>query len=84
MEHLLQRTKHSIFHNIFKYVVFQRRQKELLWSKGLHEAVQKISVPITYALSQSLNKHAQLSWGARCLLSGTSPTLCQLGKSGTI
>ena len=24
-----------IFHNIFKYVVFQRHQKALLWSKGL-------------------------------------------------
>ena len=24
-----------LFHNIFKYVVFQRRQKALLWSKGL-------------------------------------------------
>ena len=35
MEHLLQRSKHSIFHNIFKYVVFQRHQKALLWSKGL-------------------------------------------------
>ena len=25
----------SIFHNIFKYIVFQRCQKALLWSKGL-------------------------------------------------
>ena len=25
----------SIFHNIFKYMIFQRRQKALLWSKGL-------------------------------------------------
>ena len=33
-EHLLW-SKCSIFHNIFKYVVFQRRQKALLWSKGL-------------------------------------------------
>ena len=23
------------FHNIFKYVIFQRRQKALLWGKGL-------------------------------------------------
>ena len=35
MEHLLQKSKCSIFHNIFKYMIFQRRQKELLWSKGL-------------------------------------------------
>ena len=24
-----------IFHNIFKYMIFQRRQEALLWSKGL-------------------------------------------------
>ena len=35
MEHLLQKSKCSIFHNIFKYMLFQRRQKALLWSKGL-------------------------------------------------
>ena len=33
MEHLLLS---SIFHNIFKYVVFQRCQKALLWSEGLN------------------------------------------------
>ena len=27
-------SKCSIFHNIFKYMIFQRRQKALLWSKG--------------------------------------------------
>ena len=36
MVHLLQRSKRSIFHDIFKNVVFQRRQKALLWSKGLN------------------------------------------------
>ena len=36
IEHLLQRSKHSIFHNIFKYFVFQRHQKALSWSKGLN------------------------------------------------
>ena len=35
MEHLLPKSKCSIFHKIFKYMVFQRRQKALLWSKGL-------------------------------------------------
>ena len=35
MEHLLQKSKCCIFHNIFKYMIFQRRQKELLWSKWL-------------------------------------------------
>ena len=29
------RSKCFIYHNIFKYIVFQRRQKVLLWSKGL-------------------------------------------------
>ena len=35
MERLLQKSKCFIFHNIFKYMVFQRRQKAVLWSKGL-------------------------------------------------
>ena len=35
MEHLLQKSKCSIFHITFKYMIFQRRQKMLLWSKGL-------------------------------------------------
>ena len=35
MEHLLQKSKFSIFHNIFNYMIIQRRQKALLCSKGL-------------------------------------------------
>ena len=35
MEHLLQMSKCSILHNIFKYMIFLRRQKALLCSKGL-------------------------------------------------
>ena len=38
MEHLLQNSKCSIFRNISKYIVFQRHQKVLLWSKGLNTA----------------------------------------------
>ena len=34
MENLLRRSKCLIFHDIFKYIVFQRRQKALSWSKG--------------------------------------------------
>ena len=34
MEHLLQKSKCSIFLNIFKYMIFQRCQKTLFWSKG--------------------------------------------------
>ena len=36
-----------LFHNIFKYMVFQRRQKALLWSKGsiIHILFIKISKP---------------------------------------
>ena len=30
-----QRSKHSIFHNIFKYVVFQKRQKALIEMSGI-------------------------------------------------
>ena len=32
MEHLLQKSKYSIFHNIFKTMIFQRQHKALLWS----------------------------------------------------
>ena len=35
MEHLLQKSKCSIFHNIFKYMIFQSSQNALLWGKGL-------------------------------------------------
>ena len=35
MEHLLQKSKCHIFHNIFKYMIFQKRQKALVWSKRL-------------------------------------------------
>ena len=35
MEHLLQKSKCSIFPNIFKYVIFKRGQKVSTWSKGL-------------------------------------------------
>ena len=35
MEHLLIRSKSSIFHNIFKSLTFQRCRKALVWSKGL-------------------------------------------------
>ena len=32
-EHLLQKSKCSISHNIFTYMIFQRRQRALLWSR---------------------------------------------------
>ena len=35
MAPLLQKSKCSIFQNIFKYMIFQRCQKALIWSKGL-------------------------------------------------
>ena len=38
MEHLLQKSKCSIFHNIFKYMIVQRCQKKLLRSEGLTES----------------------------------------------
>ena len=36
MEYLLQNLKCSIVNNIFKYMIFQKHQKVLLWSKGLN------------------------------------------------
>ena len=36
MEHLHQKSKCSVLHNIFKYMILPRRQKALLWSnRGL-------------------------------------------------
>ena len=35
MEHLLEMSKCTIFHNIFKYMIFQRPQNAILWSKWL-------------------------------------------------
>ena len=32
MEHLLKKEQMLHFHNILKYMIFQRRQKALLWS----------------------------------------------------
>ena len=37
MEHLLQKSICSIFHNIFTHMTFQRRQKVPMQSKGLSE-----------------------------------------------
>ena len=34
MEHLLQMSKCSIFHNIFKYMIFQRRQRHYYGVEG--------------------------------------------------
>ena len=37
MERLLQKEQMlDFFYNIFKYIVFQRHQKALSWSKGLN------------------------------------------------
>ena len=35
MEHLLQKSKCFILPNIFKYMIFQRRQNALLWRPGV-------------------------------------------------
>ena len=43
------KSKCSIFHNIFKYVIFQRRQKALLWSKGLRHLL-NTDTDLTYTL----------------------------------
>ena len=40
MEHLLLRSKCSIFHNILKNLTFQRHSKALVWSKGLTKGME--------------------------------------------
>ena len=49
MAYLLQKSKCSIFHNIFKYMIFQRRQKALLWSKGLRSFGHSIKTQIFFS-----------------------------------
>ena len=44
MEHLIQKSKCSILHNIFKYMVSQRRQKELFRSKALNQIDMSTSI----------------------------------------
>ena len=68
MEHLLQMSKCSIFHNIFKYMIFQRRQKALLWSKGL-TLFQLVTTVLLYNLCKK--------FGPR-----SGPTICQ-ARSGS-
>ena len=38
MEHSLEKSKCSIFHNVFKYMIFQRCLKVLLRTIGLNES----------------------------------------------
>ena len=54
MEHWLQKSKCSIFHNIFKYMIFQRSQKALLWSKGLTVKAPAKNAPIYRLLKSSV------------------------------
>ena len=48
-----------IFHNIFKFIIFQRRQKALTWSSGLKD-LDNIAITIKFSLlyekSKSLKK----------------------------
>ena len=44
MDHLLHWSKSSIFHNIFKYIIFQSRQKALLWGKVLNLLKKQIRI----------------------------------------
>ena len=56
MEHLLQKSKCSNFQNIFKNMNFQRRQKALLWGKGLKLPPHRVSVLVGSASSKGLDK----------------------------
>ena len=42
-------SKRSVYHNIFRYNIIQRRQKALLWSKGLtHLCLTELSIPLLF------------------------------------
>ena len=63
MEFLLQRRKRSIFHNIFKPVVFQRHKKALIWNNGFRDMMVLIILVRYMSLHRCLglasNKEAQ-------------------------
>ena len=54
MEHLLQKSKCSIFHNIFKYMIFQRCQNAWLWSKGLMDTLTDSLDPVLQKIKMIL------------------------------
>ena len=60
MEHLLQCL---IIHNIFKYIVFQGRQKALSWSKGKDFAFRLLQMYCYYKCSVAL-PHGVVGWFA--------------------
>ena len=67
MEHLLFRSKCSIFHNIFKYMIFQRPQKAFIMENGLRQ-VFKVALRISYL---------------KVFLKETSPDLFKSGSSSS-
>ena len=80
MEHLLFWSKCSIFHNIFKYMIFQRHQfKALIWSKGLKESKTCIPYCIKQNFSFVLYRKHQLN--AKSLAHSKMSTLCLLVSS---
>ena len=79
MEHLLQKGKCSIFHNIFKYVIFQRRQKSFLWSKALHSMEltikdKKRNIMLARSLLLNWPNISKLKQGSVASQGGLNPT----------
>ena len=70
MEHLLQKSKCSIFHNIFKYMIFQRHYKALLWSKVLKAVTPLTIIESRYEKTNNVavcHEKTQISLGIGCL-----------------
>ena len=63
MEHLLQKIKCSILSNIFKYMIFQRRQNALLWSKACKPGIAS-SIPSFSSLSDETWSCSLIGWPA--------------------
>ena len=76
MEHLLQKSNYmySIFHNIFKYMMCQRRQKALLWSKGLNVYI----LLQTVINSDEIWQNAAIQQDLHCLLIKTKSIFREL------
>ena len=67
-------SKCSIFHNIFIYIVFQRRQNVLLWSKGL----MMVSSPTVPSLTLSRKLSCCLNFFVTELNTGIKDTMQSL------
>ena len=59
----------SILHNIFKYTIFQRHHKALLWSKGLKDRQNLKKFLVTLVLGLNIKRFSR--WLVLGIIKGT-------------